>query len=226
MNESKYTRKSALSLLACAVFLVHCGGSDSTSNVESSADAQSKMTAPADTAAPKGPPAGGTEAAAAPSETPRQKTTRLILQAWNEPIDDPHERARIASAGLAEGGYGLPEGQIKAFDAIVSPSIDPSQCARILGATLEETAKPLVEKRCGNMDALVKRVTGAPKGKMTQELIKTCKITEVAPKDTSKLNPWAVLASAIVLDQFAADPQSNDDEKKVARAIAYLCKVE
>jgi hypothetical protein len=48
----------------------------------------------------------------------------------------------------------------------------------------------------------------------------------LAEHDTSKLNPWSVLASAILLDELAADPQSNDDEKKVAREIAHLCNVQ
>jgi hypothetical protein len=190
---------------------------------------------PAATAAPTADETPKAEAPAASGsatagESPRQKAVRLTLKAIDDPEMDPvkdaGQRARIASMGLSEGGFGLPRGQLRAFEAVVGESVDPSQCARILGQALEETAKPIVEKRCGSMEALLKKVSAVAAPAKAKTLMASCKITEIEAKDPSKLNPWAVLASVVVLDELAADPESSADEKKIARAIVSLCPIQ
>jgi hypothetical protein len=209
----------AISILLC----VGCGGDNQVKPGPGSATTEAPV---AD--APKGeaPAASGSASA---GESPRQAAAKLTLKAIDDPAMDPvkdaEQRARIASMGLAEGGFGLPRGQLRAFEAVVGESVDPSQCARILGQALEETAKPIVEKRCGSMDALLKKVTDAAAPAKAKTLMAACKITDIEAKDPSKLNPWAVLASVVVQDELAADPESSADEKKIARAMVGLCPI-
>ncbi len=50
-------------------------------------------------------------------------------------------------------------------------------------------------------------------------------MTELDPKDSAHVNAWAALASTIVQDELGADAKSTDDEKKIAKALVYLCEV-
>jgi hypothetical protein len=92
-----------------------------------------------------------------------------------------------------------------------------------------ESARPVVEKRCGSFDALKKSVEnptasfGQRATARVKAVIQACKITGVPDKDIPTLDPWAVLASAVVGDELGAGGQSSDDERKVAAALVYIC---
>lgn len=159
---------------------------------------------------------------AAAEESPRAKATKLIVRHVGSPEIDLHQRGRIAAAGLSEEPvYGLGV-WAKALGAIVSPSIDPSQCETILRATVgEPTIRPDAERRCGPLDALGKRVQGKPSEQAVKELAAACKIDGVTPEPG--LRPWAVLSAALVEDHLAKAPDHTPEERTIARALRHVC---
>lgn len=180
---------------------------------------------------PAAAPTASGSTAPATELTPRQKETALILKVFADPQTppEPPQRARLAANGLDQGGgYGLPKEQLRALTAVAGNDVDPSQCGRILLQAVE-SAKPVVEKRCGSFDALKKTVENATGGfghakeAKVKAMIQACKITKVPDKEIPMLDPWALLASAVVSDELAASGQSNDDEQKIAAALAYVC---
>lgn len=181
---------------------------------------------------PKPPPntpdttvtAASASTSSAPAESKRKAYAKKVADMLINPelTPSPELGARTAAVGFTEQDFGLPAAQLKAFKAIGEQSVDPSQCARILAAMIDETAKPIVDKRCGDAAALMKKIAATAPANKTKEIVTACKITP-AMKDVSKLEPMAVLTSAIVGDELAADSQSDDNEKKMAAALVYLC---
>ncbi len=167
------------------------------------------------------------------NETPRADAPRTVsrVQAANDALTaidgerDDTLRGRFAAVAIGEAGFGLPPGQLAGLKAIGGGDVAPSRCSRILAATLLETAKPLVDKRCGEMNALSKKVMSLPAAKQTTELVRLCKIESIEAKDLSKLNAMSVLTSAVVEEELAGDPQSSPAEKKLARFVAFACPI-
>lgn len=163
------------------------------------------------------------EATSPPAEeNPRAQATKLIVRHVGSPEIDPHQRGRIAAAGLSEDPvYGLGV-WAKALAAVVSPALDPSQCETILRATVAEpTIRPDAEKRCGALDALGKRVQGMPSDRAVKELAAACKIDGLTPDPG--LRPWAVLSAALVEDHLAKAPDHAPEERTIARALRHAC---
>ena len=208
--------------IACAVLgmpftVLGCGGADAPrkdGGTTDAAAASSSEPKPEDTGS--GAPAG--------EDAERAKGTKNIMKALATPDMDREQSGRVAAQGISEVGYGLPPAQLKGLAAVVSEGIDPSQCSVILMKTLEESAKPLVDKRCTSFASLAKKVSSMPPAAQVRELISTCKIDDVGEKDVENLNPWAVLVSETVMDELSADPKSNADERKIARAVVNVCR--
>lgn len=152
----------------------------------------------------------------------------MIVKALGESTDAA-QRGRLAATGLTEADYGLPDAQTRALKAISGGSVDATQCGRILAQALEGSAAA-VDKRCGSWDALKKNVANAKSKSFggghaarVGVVVDACKVTEVSDADASLVDPWAVVLSAVVADELAANPPSSDDEKAVAKALRTLC---
>ncbi len=213
---------------ACAALLVStlslqgCGGSPPEPTTPS-ASAPPSSPAPASPASASAVVPPTQEATSPPADgSPRAQATKLIVQHVGSPEIDPHQRGRIAAAGLSEEPvYGLGV-WMKALAAVVSSKIDPSQCETILRATVAEPAiRPDAEKRCGPLDALGKRVQGMPSDRAVKELAAARKIDGLTPDPG--LRPWAVLSAALVEDHLAKAPDHTPDERTIARALRQVC---
>jgi hypothetical protein len=135
-------------------------------------------------------------------------------------VADPQQRGRLAAMSFAESGLGLPVSHLNVLKAMAE--VDPSACATLLASSFGETA--MAEKRCGRpFSEVAKRVRAAAPTAQTEVLMSTCKIVDAPEKPPSKLDPWALLLSAIVADELAADPASNAEEKQLAKLVSYAC---
>jgi len=210
-------RAIAFAVLGLPFTVLGCGGADAPRKDGGTTDA-----ATAASSEPK--PSDSGSGAPAGEDGERAKGTKSILKALASPDMDREQSGRVAAQGVSEVGYGLPPAQLKGLAAVVGDAVDPSQCSVILMKTLEESAKPLVDKRCASFAALAKKVSSLPPAAQAREVISTCKIDDVGEKDVENLNPWAVLVSETVMDELSADPKSNADERRVARAVANVCR--
>jgi hypothetical protein len=91
--------------------------------------------------------------------------------------------------------------------------------------------KDAVERRCGPLHALKEQIeanlgkANGDRSAVVKAVIETCKVTGVPAGDVSKFDPWGLLASAVVSDLLAEDPQSSADERKMANALMHLCSI-
>jgi len=205
--------------IALVLSVVACGSS--STKPESTPDSAVATAARASASVSTGEATGGSSS----KDSPRRAKAKQIVRVSNDPegAADAEQKARIAAVGLGEADFGLPAGQLKALHAVSSNDVDPSQCSTILGLSLDETAKPAVEKRCGSFDALKQKLAKVPVSEKASLVATTCKIATSDSKALAKENAWAVLLSAVVADELASDPATSDDERTIALALAHLC---
>ena len=163
--------------------------------------------------------------------SPRKKLTTTVVKILADATLDNDTRARIAAEAFDEGGYFLPAGLHKALGGVSGTNTKANDCSFVLWEGLR-AAKPAVEKRCGGFNALKEHVeavaaarSSVGRASMVKAVTETCKVTDVPDADASRLDPWALLASAIVGDLLAEDSQSSADEQQMARALMYLCAI-
>jgi hypothetical protein len=136
--------------------------------------------------------------------------------------EEPSFRGILATNGLSEGQFGLPEPLRKGMEAATSARIDPSQADRILVASLEEGAADLVQKLCGKpVASLVADAMAAPADTRAKLVVDRCKLAPMVdltnvPKD-SFMFP---LLSAVVQKLFEAEGGHAQAEFELAKAIA------
>jgi hypothetical protein len=157
--------------------------------------------------------------ASASPKVPRDVATRNILGAFQR--RDPEDIGAMAAVGISEEGYGLPAEQLKALAAAGSHTTPRKDCPALLASALEASAKSLVEKRCGDFGALKALLEKTPAAGREDAMIKACKLP--ATGDKERHDPWALLTSAVVADELALQPESNEDEKLVALGLGYAC---
>lgn len=215
--ESPLLNAMSLRWIFCTSFLlasVACGGGQ-------------KPERAADTAVPElstAPTASASSGPEAKASSPRAKQTGLILDAMKEPDMGGYWYARMVAVGFTEtGDYKLAGSWKKAFAALAGDKLDPSQCERILEATIREPdIAPAAEKRCGKLDALGKRITAGKDDAVKIAAATTaCKIDGV--KGSGENTAWAVVTAALVEDELAAQPETTADEKALAQRIRGLC---
>jgi hypothetical protein len=168
--------------------------------------------------------------AAAPSSStapkvPRDVATGNILGALTMTHAGRFQIGQMAAAGMSEEGYGLPAAQLKALVS-ASSNVNPRrECAVAIKAALDSSARPIVEKRCGDYQALVAKIDQAPAPSQAKTVIDICKLGKLDEPDLKNLSPWGILLSTVVVDELAAQPESNADEKKIAQTLVNLCRL-
>lgn len=200
-----------------AALLMACGGG-----------AQSAA-GPTDPPPPPAPSATETSAPEAPADpaptqvsvdTPRARDAAKWLQDMS--TEEPSFRGILATNGLSEGQFGLPEPLRKGMEAATSGRIDPSQADRILVASLEEGAADLVQKLCGKpVASVVADALAAPADTRAKLVVDRCNLAPMVdltnvPKD-SFMFP---LLSAVVQKLFEAEGGHAQAEFELAKAIA------
>ncbi len=155
------------------------------------------------------------------SDHSRRAQATFILNAVRSLEANAELRALVAAQGISEAGFGLPPDQLKMLGALME--VDRSQCSVLLKVGLLETARAAVEKRCGDLGALDRKLAALPAPERAEAVMKTCKAGSLDTKDAYGLNPWAILTSTIIADELAADPASVPEEKVLARSLEFLC---
>ena len=118
---------------------------------------------------------------------------------------------------------GLPPQLRKAMAAITSDSVDPSQRATIIAATLSEAPMAdVLAKRCGKPAAEVLKAGKAAKpAERAKVVVKLCKLDSMFPgTELAKLDFTAVLLSGVVQSLLEADPKHGEAEIGLARLAA------
>ncbi len=151
-------------------------------------------------------------------DTPRARDAAKWLQ--DMASEGPSLRGILATNGLSEGQFGLPEPLRKGMEAATSGKLDPSQADRV--ASLEEGAADLVQKLCGKpVASLVADAMAAPADTRAKLVVDRCKLAPMVdltnvPKD-SFMFP---LLSAVVQKLFEAEGGHAQAEFELAKAIA------
>ncbi len=154
------------------------------------------------------------------ADTPRARDAAKWLQEMS--TEEPSFRGILATNGLSEGQFGLPEPLRKGMEAATSGRVDPSQADRILVASLEEGAADLVQKLCGRpVASVVADAMAAPADTRAKLVVDRCKLAPMVdltnvPKD-SFMFP---LLSAVVQKLFEAEGGHAQAEFELAKAIA------
>jgi hypothetical protein len=154
------------------------------------------------------------------ADTPRARDAAKWLQDMS--TEEPSLRGILATNGLSEGQFGLPEPLRKGMEAATSGKLDPSQADRILVASLEEGAADLVQKLCGKpVASVVADAMAAPADTRAKLVVDRCKLAPMVdltnvPKD-SFMFP---LLSAVVQKLFEAEGGHAQAEFELATMIA------
>jgi len=201
-----------------AGLMMACGG-----GVQPAAGPSEPPPAPA----PSATETGAAETAAEPApthdtaaDTPRARDAAKWLQDMS--TEEPSLRGILATNGLSEGQFGLPEPLRKGMEAATSGKLDPSQADRILVASLEEGAADLVQKLCGKpVASVVADAMAAPADTRAKLVVDRCKLAPMVdltnvPKD-SFMFP---LLSAVVQKLFEAEGGHAQAEFELATMIA------
>lgn len=163
-------------------------------------------------------------AAPIPRSPERIKATGHIKEALTMEGIDEAMRGRIAAQGLSEvKDYPLSAGQRKALEFAAGRDIDPSQCETVLAAMVSDTAREVVEKRCGNKAELMKALgSGGPVGERLKLARTSCK-SDLSDAEAKLATPMAVVAAAVLRQQFDDDAASDEDEKAIIEHVAVVC---
>ena len=157
----------------------------------------------------------------------RLKATANIKQALGMEGVDQAMRGRLSAQGLSEvKEYPVSTRQRKALEFAASQEADPSQCERVLAAMVDETARAVVEKRCGNKDELMKALGNGGPIETRLKLARTSCKSDLSDAEAKVATPMAVVAAAVLRQQFDDDPASDDDEKAIVRHVAGVCSPE
>jgi hypothetical protein len=173
-------------------------------------------------AAESAPPEGAPGAAqAAPHSPSRSKATGNIRRALD--VVPEEMRGRVAAQGLSEvDEYPLVAAERKALEFAAGASVEPAQCEAVLAKLVSELDAPLVEKACGDRATLMKALAGGAPDRRLTVAQKNCKVTLDAGQK-ARSTAMAVIVSAVLRQQFAADPASSDDERLIASFVAQTC---
>jgi hypothetical protein len=205
-------------MLLSLVMVSACGGSEP----EPLAPAPSAAAVPESPVTPSSAAASVASTAAA-SESPRAKDATKWLKDLQDPEIDLAQRGMVAANGLSEEQFGLPAQLRKGMEAISSQSVDPSQSARIIAATLGEAPmSELMTKQCGkpiaDVMAAAQKVKPAEQAKL---VVQQCKLDALIDgADLVKLSFTSVLLSAVVQKLLEADPAHSEAEIGLAKLIA------
>jgi hypothetical protein len=154
----------------------------------------------------------------------RIKATANIKAALGMEGVDEAMRGRLAAQGLSEvKEYPLSSSQRKALEFAAGRDADPSQCETVLAAMVDDTARDVVEKRCGNKAELMKALSSGGPVETRLKLARTSCKSDLSDAEAKLATPVAVVAAAVLRQQFDDDPASDDDEKAIVRHVAVVC---
>jgi hypothetical protein len=165
------------------------------------------------------------ESAAPVTRSPeRLKATANIKKALEMEGLDEAVRGDLAAQGISEvKEYPVSASQRKALEFAAGRDADPSQCESVLAAMVDETARAVVEKRCGKKDELMKALgSGGPIEDRLKLARTSCK-SELSDGQAKLASPMGVVAAAVLRQQFDDDPASDNDEKAIVKHVAFVC---
>jgi hypothetical protein len=205
-------RAALLPLLFAAV---SCSASTKDSGGEDRGDSSTKSSARSERVASAVPVARSPE---------RIKATANIKAALDMEGMDEAMRGRISAQGLSEvKDYPLSGPQRKALEFAAGRDVDPSQCETVLAAMVDETARDVVEKRCGNKAELMKALISGGPVETRLKLARTSCKSDLSDAEAKLATPVAVVAAAVLRQQFDDDQASDADEKAIVKHVAVVC---